>query len=143
MTTRGWISSFVAVMVLVCGCTVMIVRNASSAPNAGPGEANPVFAPCSICHAIGASAAVSVGPPLNGIVGRRWATYPTFAYSPGLVAGREAGRLWDETTLDAWLAKPSSVVPGTKMIFPGLADPKSRQAVIGYLRRFSEAGQAQ
>jgi cytochrome c len=80
---------------------------------------------------------------LNGIVGKRWASYATFAYSAGLVAGRESGRLWDEAALDAWIEKPRAVVSDTKMTYPGLADRKARQAIIGYLRRFDEAGQAQ
>jgi cytochrome c2 len=29
------------------------------------------------------------------------------------------------------------------MQFPGLADAKARQAIIAYLRRFNEAGQAE
>jgi cytochrome c2 len=60
-----------------------------------------------------------------------------------LVAGRESGSLWDEAALDTWIEKPRAVVPDTKMTFPGLADRKARQAIIGYLRRFNEAGQVQ
>jgi cytochrome c2 len=43
----------------------------------------------------------------------------------------------------AWIEKPRSVVPDTKMMYPRLADPKARKAVIDYLRRFNEAGHAQ
>jgi cytochrome c len=121
----------------------LTVGTASSAPNAKPGEPNPIFGPCSVCHTVGPNASVGVGPPLNGIVGNRWGSHATFAYSPGMIAGRESGRRWDEATLDAWIAKPRSVVPDTKMQFPGLADAKARQAIIAYLRRFNEAGQAQ
>ena len=121
---------------------VLVVCDASGAPNAGRGESNPIFGPCGICHSVGPNASVGVGPPLNGIIGKRWAGHATFAYSTGLVAGRESGRQWDEATLDAWIEKPRSVVPDTKMMFPGLADPKARQAIIGYLRRFDETGQA-
>ena len=126
-----------------CIATVLAVCDASGAPNANASQPDAVFGPCGICHSVGPNAAGGVGPPLNGIVGKRWATYATFAYSAGLVAGRESGRLWDEAALDAWIEKPRAVVPDTKMTFPGLADRKARQAIIGYLRRFDEAGQAQ
>jgi cytochrome c len=143
MATLNWISVGIEAMVVACISAVIAAGDACSAPNATPGEPNPVFGPCSICHSVGPSASVGVGPPLNGIIGKRWASYATFAYSAGMIAGRERGRLWDEATLDAWIEKPRSVVPGTKMMFPGLADPKARQAIIAYLRRFNEAGQAQ
>lgn len=128
-------------MVTACVSIVIAVCDASSAPNAKLSEPNQVFGPCSICHSVGPNAPVGVGPPLNGILGKRWATHPTFAYSAGMIAGRESGRLWDEATLSAWIEKPRSVVPDTKMMFPGLADAKARQAIIAYLRRFDEAGQ--
>lgn len=142
MAIRRWISVIQATAV-ACVCTVISAGDARSAPNASPGGPSTAFEPCSICHSVGPNASVGVGPPLNGIVGKPWAAHPTYAYSEGLVAGRESGRRWDEATLDAWIEKPRSVVPGTKMTFPGLADPKARQAIIGYLRRYDEAGQAQ
>lgn len=129
---------------MACLTIALTVGAASSAPNATrPGEPNPIFGPCSVCHSVGPNASVGVGPPLNGIVGNRWGSHATFAYSAGMIAGRENGRRWDEATLDAWIARPRSVLPDTKMQFPGLADAKARQAIIAYLRRFNEAGQAE
>ena len=40
---------------------------------------------------------------------------------------------WDVETLNTYLADPRAVVPGTKMIFPGIKDEKERQDVIAYL----------
>ena len=143
MAIRRWISVSIQAATVACVCTVIAVSDAGSAPKASPGGANTAFEACSICHSVGPNASVGVGPPLNGIVGKPWAAHPTYAYSAGLVAGRENGRRWDEATLDAWIEKPRSVVPGTKMACPGLADPRARQAIIGYLRSYNEAGQAQ
>ncbi len=143
VSTRKW-SSIGTKAVAMAGLTIALsVGAASSAPNARPGEPNPIFGPCSVCHSVGPNASVGVGPPLNGIVGNRWGSHATFSYSAGMIAGREGGRRWDEATLDAWIAKPRSVVPDTKMQFPGLPDAKARQAIIAYLRGFNEAGQAQ
>lgn len=128
---------------MACLIIALTAGTASSAPNAKPDELTPTFAPCSICHSVGPNAQVGVGPPLNGIVGNRWGSHQAFAYSAGMIAGRESGRRWDEATLDAWIAKPRSVLPDTKMQFPGVADAKARQAIIAYLRRFNEAGHPQ
>jgi cytochrome c len=40
---------------------------------------------------------------------------------------------WTPETLDAYLANPSGVVPGTKMIFPGIKDRTERVNLIAYL----------
>jgi cytochrome c len=142
VATRKRTSIGIKVIAMACLTVALAVGAASSAPNARPGEPNPIFGPCSVCHSVGPHASVGVGPPLNGIVGNRWGSHATFAYSAGMIAGRESGRRWDEATLDAWIARPRSVVPDTKMQFPGLADAKARQAIIAYLRNFNEAGEA-
>ena len=46
----------------------------------------------------------------------------------------KASRLvWDENTLDRFLAAPPKLVPGTKMPI-ALTDPQQRRAVILYLQ---------
>ena len=41
--------------------------------------------------------------------------------------------VWDPATLDHYLTAPMKVVPGTRMIFPGLPSETDRQDVIAYL----------
>ena len=53
-----------------------------------------------------------------------------FHYSHANVS---SGLTWDPATLDRYLANPQEVVPGTRMSFPGLKDPKQRSDVIAYL----------
>ena len=38
---------------------------------------------CSPCHDIGRTAKVKLGPPLNGVDGRKAGTFEGFNYSPG------------------------------------------------------------
>ena len=45
----------------------------------------------------------------------------------------EKGIVWDEATLNKFLENPKALVPGTKMVFPGLKSEKDRQDVIAYL----------
>lgn len=99
-----------------------------------------VFKQCAFCHAIGPHAAPMVGPPLNGVVGRVWGSWPHYSYSAGLVAGHNAGRVWDDAALDRWLTAPQKMVPGTKMALDGLDDPQQRADVIAYLAQFGEEG---
>jgi cytochrome c len=100
-----------------------------------------VYGQCFGCHGIGPRATVKVGPPLNGIIGRRWAAYPGYDYSAGLRAGGAAGKRWTQTTLNAWLTDPRRLVPGTIMGFAGLPNPRDRADVIAYLAQFEASGQ--
>ena len=83
---------------------------------------------CAGCHAVKAGQP-SMGPPLSGIVGRKAGTVPGFKYSAAMKA---SGLIWDEATLDGFLAAPMKKVPGTSMPL-GIASPKDRADVIAYL----------
>ena len=79
-----------------------------------------------------ASAPAKVGPHLQAVVGRASGSVPRFTYSPAM---RTANLRWDEATLDRWLTRPAAVVPGTSMVFAGLANANDRRAVIAYLKK--------
>jgi cytochrome c len=90
-----------------------------------------LFLQCASCHQVAPSAAVKIGPILQGVVGRPVASVPGYGYSADLKAQHFD---WDETHLDRWLEAPSHVAPGTTMAFIGLAQPADRAAVIAYLK---------
>jgi cytochrome c len=108
---------------------------AAGAQDAAAGEK--VFAKCKICHQIGEGAKNMVGPVLNGVVGRKAGTYAGYHYSD---ANEKSGITWDEAELKKYLKDPKGVVPGTKMIFPGLPDEKDIDNVIAYLKQFGPDG---
>ncbi|WP_447725848.1 c-type cytochrome [Sphingomonas koreensis] len=87
-----------------------------------------IYKRCVACHTT--TGKNSVGPPLNGVVGRAAGKVPRYAYSKAMTA---RGIVWDRATLDRFLARPQGVVPGTKMGFAGMSNPKERQDVIAYL----------
>ncbi|HVB89344.1 MAG TPA: cytochrome c family protein [Beijerinckiaceae bacterium] len=123
-----WISA--ASLALVCATTA-----AALAQDAKAGKQ--VFMKCRACHQIGPGATNSVGPNLNGVVGRKAGTEPGYDYSQ---ANKSSGLTWNTATLTKYLKNPQAVVPGTRMTFPGLKKSKDVANVIAYLKQFGPDG---
>lgn len=85
---------------------------------------------CKACHSI-KPGEKRLGPSLYGIVGRRTASLPDYAYSP---AAKAAGGVWSAKRIDQFVQSPRTVIPGTKMAFGGIANPDDREAIIIYLQ---------
>jgi cytochrome c len=98
---------------------------------AGGGRGKLLFLRCASCHDISAGPSAKLGPNLRGVYGRPSGSLPGYTYSPAMM---QAHLVWNEQTLDRWLEKPTSVVPGTAMAFVGLPSAQDRQSVIAYLR---------
>ena len=93
-------------------------------------EGGEVFAnSCAICHSTDPGTN-KLGPSLAGIVGRKPASLQDYSYSPAMT---KLNATWDKATLDKYLADPQGMVPGTKMIFPGVKEEADRKALIDYL----------
>lgn len=88
------------------------------------------FALCRSCHTINAGGMNMTGPNLHGLFGRKAGTVEKFNYSDVV---KNAGFTWDAAHLDKWLADPKADLPGTRMTFMGVKDPKARTDLIAYL----------
>lgn len=88
---------------------------------------------CSGCHVLTGQG--FGGPALSGVFGRQAASAPGFTYSDAM---KKSGIVWDDTSLDDFLANPSKTVPGTSMYF-NLSSPQDRDDVIAYLKSLSPA----
>jgi cytochrome c2 len=84
---------------------------------------------CAVCHSSDPGTN-KLGPSLAGVVGRKSASIGDYSYSPAM---SKIGLTWDTATLDKYLTDPQKVVPGTKMLFPGIKDDGDRKALIDYL----------
>jgi cytochrome c len=89
------------------------------------------FAACKVCHTVARGAGAAYGPNLWGVFGRRSGTAPGFAYSNGLT---RLDVTWTPQTLDAWIANPRAIVPGTRMAYAGLESRRGRVDVVAYLK---------
>jgi cytochrome c len=85
---------------------------------------------CMACHDFTQNGPNRIGPNLWGVVGRSVASHAGFAYSPAL---KGLGGQWTYQQLDHFLAGPSRAVPGTKMTFTGIRNPRERAHVLAYL----------
>lgn len=81
---------------------------------------------CTQCHTIGA---VSAGPDLAGVVGRKAGStdYPYTAAMKG------SGIVWTAGNLERYLANPPGVVPGTAMTGVSVPSAAQRADIVAYL----------
>jgi cytochrome c len=122
------------IFILVIGAGILSPISAY-AQDVSAGEK--VFVQCRACHQIGASAKNAVGPILNGLFGRKSGTIEGYSYSS---ANKNSGITWDEATFRQYIKDPKAKIPGTKMAFPGLKDPKQIDDVVAYLKQFDATG---
>ena len=85
---------------------------------------------CIGCHALTQN---HEGPALQSVYGRTSGTAPGFAYSAAL---KKSAIVWDENSLEKWLADPDKFIAGNDMDFQ-VSKPQDRQDLISYLRRLS------
>src|SRR5262245_41454023 len=103
---------------------------ATATPGGGDAAAGRlVYRKCQACHSMDAGKNL-LGPSLAGIMGRKAGTESGYNYSAAM---KQSGLVWDDKTLDAYLADPQKLIPGNKMPFPGLKTDHDRADVIAYL----------
>jgi cytochrome c len=85
---------------------------------------------CAGCHTMDRNLA---GPAHRGVFGRKAGLAPGFDYSPAV---KNSNVVWNEKTLDKWLADPEAFIPGQKMGI-ALESAKDRADVIEYLKEES------
>jgi cytochrome c len=124
-----------AVAVLLAGSLTLALGGRAEAADAAAGEK--VFLVCRACHQIGETAKNSVGPVLNGVIGRKAGSYPDYNYSD---ANKNSGLTWDEATFREYIKDPKAKVPGTKMTYPGVKDDAKVDDLLAFLKQYGPDG---
>lgn len=120
---------------VMAATAITISAGTSLAQDAQKGQT--VFNMCLPCHSIGAGAQTKVGPELNGLDGRHSGNVPGFDYSE---ANKNSGIVWNEAAFKRYIQNPQGVIPGTKMIFPGVKNEQQVNDLWAYLSQFNSDG---
>ncbi len=87
---------------------------------------------CRTCHSV-KQGDHRLGPSLYGVYGAEAGSIPGYRNSAGGLS--ESGIIWDESTLDRFIANPDQVISNNSMKpYTGIADADVRQKIIAYLK---------
>ena len=89
---------------------------------------------CRICHSLNPDTP-SYGPTLVDVVGRKAGAVPGYKYSDAM---QNAGIVWTEEALRAWMSDNTHFMPGTKMRHVGITDQAAQDFLIAYLNSISK-----
>ena len=92
---------------------------------------------CLPCHDAGEGARVKLGPPLNGLDGKKAGTAEGFNYSDAM---KGSGITWNEAQFKDYIKGPMVKVPGTRMAFAGLRDEAEQNSLWAYLKDIGPDG---
>lgn len=109
------------------------VSDLLSSANVKRGEA--VAEVCLRCHPIDPQTTGFVGPYLWNLLGRPRGRLEGYKYSSAMA---DLDGDWSFDALNRFIARPTEVIPGTKMDFAGIPEPDKRADLILYLRSLSD-----
>jgi cytochrome c len=101
---------------------------------ADPVKGEKVAARCKACHNFDNGGPNRTGPNLWGIVGAPVTHKADFSYSSAMQAAKGTLGTWTVDNLFKYIEDPQGIVPGTKMQFNGVKDPKERADLVAWLK---------
>ncbi len=123
-------NSMTPAMMALAGVAAFLTATLAAGPALAAGDVakgKMAFAICSGCHDL--TATNKLGPPLQGVVGRKAGSVPNVHYSTALA---QSNFVWTPQKLDQFLTDPAKMVPGTRMPYR-ITDPVKRTDVVAYL----------
>jgi len=118
------------------GFALLSVGGSAIAEDGDAARGERVFQYCFSCHSVDPNEQTPLeGPSLYHILGRPTAALPGFNYSDAMSKRGTGGLKWDARTLNAYIADPQAIVPGTRMSAAPLRDDQARADLIAYLAK--------
>lgn len=115
----------------------IVIASQSFAADGNPAQGQRVFGACAACHSLRPGQNMT-GPSLANLWNRKAGGLESFSrYSPAL---KSANIVWNDKTLDEWIADPQHVVPGNQMTFPGIKDARQRADLLAFLKEATQKG---
>jgi len=122
-------------MLTTIACATLSTQVAAQPQTAVRGER--LFRACVACHSLEPNRNMT-GPSLADLWNRQAGGLPSFdRYSPAL---KSSGIIWQDNSLDAWLADPQHFIPGNTMTFPGMKDAQQRAELLAFLKEATQPG---
>lgn len=113
-----------------------VLASRASAVEGDAARGRQAFRVCAPCHSLPPDRNMT-GPSLARLWGRRAGNLASFdRYSLALKA---MDIVWDDQSLDPWLADPAHMVPGNRMTFPGIKNEQVRADLIVFLKQAAAA----
>lgn len=127
-----WIVNHACAVVALALLAAPAMAQDSAGKGAGPDDGRLAFNnACRTCHTT-KEGDNRLGPNLHGIIGRKAGSLAGYPYSNSMA---QSGVVWDQATLDRFIANPDSVVPGNNMKpFGGLASAEERGKIVAFLK---------
>lgn len=138
------ISSPVKMSLIAAGMVLGSAHFAFAMDGGDAANGEKVFKKCMSCHMVGEGAKNKVGPVLNDVFGRAAGGLEGYKYGKSLVSAGEAGLIWNDEEMFAYLADPRKYLrerlddkkAKSKMSFK-LKKEQDRKDVIAYVKTFS------
>lgn len=121
-----------AAVALALAASAVLAASTDAAPRGDAIAGKQIYTRCLACHAL---AYDRTGPRHCGLFGRRAGSVKDFAYSDAM---KRSKIVWNERTLDRFLANPLTAVPGTAMGYAGVVDRIERVDLIAYLKQANQ-----
>lgn len=119
------------------GSAAFLYSHAEAAETGDADRGAELWKKCASCHMVGEDARHRVGPPLNGVFGRRAAALDGYRYSDDMRRAGAAGLVWTTEKLDLYIENPRQLVTGTRMAFSGMESAEDRRDLLAFLRQYS------
>jgi cytochrome c len=117
-----------AVLILALGLV-----NAANAQDSDATKGAQAYRLCAACHSLKPGVHLS-GPSLADLWGKKAAANRSYRRYTAALEKAGPDIVWDENSLNAWVADPQAMVPGTTMTFRGIKDNQTRSNLIAFLR---------